>query len=172
MLNHQRRLTLLRPSAAPTATQLRAVLTLHVLLLQERREVSMASALRHELGNTMSESKQWSEQHRTAEQDVRRELRFISAERTQLERDLATAHAGLGDLRAAYARCSAMQVDSSHAMSESLAVRSTLVAQVRQLQNMIIINSAEAAVARPALLRSWGVCKAPSQNSNDTFGMC
>ena len=34
MLNHQRRLTLLRPSAAPTATQLRVVLTLHVLLLQ------------------------------------------------------------------------------------------------------------------------------------------
>ena len=34
MLNHQRRLTLLRPSAAPTATQLRVVVTLHVLLLQ------------------------------------------------------------------------------------------------------------------------------------------
>ena len=34
MLNHQRRLTLPRPTAAPTATQLRAVLTLHLLLLQ------------------------------------------------------------------------------------------------------------------------------------------
>ena len=32
MLNHPRRLTLPRPTAAPTATQLRAVLTLHLPL--------------------------------------------------------------------------------------------------------------------------------------------
>ena len=34
MLNHQRRLTLPRPTAALTATQLRVVLTLHLLPLQ------------------------------------------------------------------------------------------------------------------------------------------
>ena len=34
MLNHQRRLPLPRPTAAPTATRLRVVLTLHLLLLQ------------------------------------------------------------------------------------------------------------------------------------------
>ena len=34
MLNHQRRLTLPRPTTAPTATQLRVVLTLHALPLQ------------------------------------------------------------------------------------------------------------------------------------------
>ena len=34
MLNHQRELTLPRPTAAPTATQLRVVLTPHLLLLQ------------------------------------------------------------------------------------------------------------------------------------------
>ena len=39
MLNRQRRLTLARPTAAPTATQLRAVLTLHLLLLQQLEEV-------------------------------------------------------------------------------------------------------------------------------------
>ena len=37
MLNHQRRLTLMRPTAAPTATQLRVVLTPRVLLLQPCR---------------------------------------------------------------------------------------------------------------------------------------
>ena len=36
MLNHQHRLTLPRSTAAPAATQLRVVLTLHLLLLQRR----------------------------------------------------------------------------------------------------------------------------------------
>ena len=38
MLNHQRRLTLSRPTAAPTATQLRGVETLRLLLLQAFRK--------------------------------------------------------------------------------------------------------------------------------------
>ena len=38
MLNHQRRLTLPRPTAAPTATQLRVVLTLRLLLLQREEQ--------------------------------------------------------------------------------------------------------------------------------------
>ena len=47
MLNHQRRLTLPRSTAAPTATQLRLVVTLHLLLLQE-----FASALRARVVNS------------------------------------------------------------------------------------------------------------------------
>ena len=47
MLNHQRRLTLPRSTAAPTATQLRLVVTLHLLLLQE-----FASALRAHVVNS------------------------------------------------------------------------------------------------------------------------
>ena len=43
MLNHQRELTLPRPTAAPTATQLRAFLTLHVLLLQAKNDGLVAA---------------------------------------------------------------------------------------------------------------------------------
>ena len=50
MLNHPRRLTLPRPTAAPTATQLRVVLTLHLLLLQisagTRLEATASESLR------------------------------------------------------------------------------------------------------------------------------
>ena len=43
MLNHQRRLTLPRPTAAPTVTQLRVVLTLHVLFVQVPEAVTFPS---------------------------------------------------------------------------------------------------------------------------------